>query len=577
MINLYNYQDKVINFMENIEKDYISGGMICLDMGLGKSITSLELIFRNVNKYPITLIVVPKTLLNNWEQEFNKYKVGREKLTFKIYYNVEIKRQTFQENIILTTYETIKKYQQFLKPLFSRIILDESQNIRNAKNELNKQIIQLKSLKKWCLSGTPFFNNYQDMYAQCKFIDISPFNIKKNWNNPTELFLNNFRKNFCYILKKEDALVGNQKLPKISYHEINPKLNKTELEIYNQFQQFINERGNTLSYLIKIRQSCCNSKVMTKVDNHCAICTDYTPTTRKFKCGHFICWHCYRKRRSQHKKCHVCKIDSTKFDEILKIYKDSEKQDKIVIFTQWKGIVMLLEKYLSKKQIKSHIIHGAISLTQRNQIIESFKTDTNKILIATIQTCGVGINLTCANHVVLLDSWWNASLENQAIDRLYRIGQTKEVNVYHIIINKSIEKWIEFKQRQKKIQTQILFNEKHNEEYRWLGESYGLYSNKKTSDVLRKHKFFKAKKMSKLSMNSYLNRDFLYSHDKEMWAKSQGASRIIQRFFKRFVTNAKHKQQTKEHLDKYFYEDITNIIYEYTFYTTAYFQKSIKL
>lgn len=571
MITLHNYQDKVIHFMENIEKDHIAGGMLCLDMGLGKTYTSLGLIFRNINKTPITLIVVPKTLLYNWEQEFNKYKMGRENLTFKVYYNIEINKQSFKENIILTTYETIKKYEKFLQKTFNRIILDESQNIRNIKNQLNKQVVQLKGFKKWCLSGTPFYNNYEDMYAQCKFIDIAPFNIKKNWKNPTELFLIDFRKNYCFILKKKDALVGNQQLPKINYHEINPKLNKTELEIYNQFKGFMNEGGNTLNYLIKIRQSCCNTKVMTKVHNHCSICTDYTP--RKFKCDHFICWNCYRKRRNQTKKCHICKIDSTKFDEILNIYKTTDKNEKIVIFSQWKGMIMLLKKYLSKKHIKSHIIHGGISLSERNQIIDSFKTDTKKILIATIQTCGVGINLTCANHVILLDSWWNASLEKQAIDRLYRIGQNKEVNVYHIIINNSIERWIQFKQRQKKIQEQILFNEEHNEEFRWLGESYGLYSTKKNSEHMKSRRFINAKRMSKLCMNSYLDRNYLYTRDKEIWAQRQGASRIIQRFFKRYVTNSKVKQEVKQELDKHFYEDIANLIHGYTYHNSSYFTK----
>lgn len=566
MITLHSYQDKVIKFMENVEKDHKAGGMLCLDMGLGKTFTSLGLIFRNINKTKTTLIIVPKTLLHNWEVEYEKYRVGREEIevSFAVYYkNIG----DFTENIILTTYETIKRNHRFLQLQFDRIILDESQNIRNRRCQITQQIVQLKGYKRWCLSGTPFFNNYHDLSSQCKFINILPFSDRKNWKNPTELFLKDFRSNFCYILKKEDVLVGENKLPKIFHHKVTPKLNDTEKAIYQQFKNFLNEGGNTLNYLIKIRQTCCNVKVMTKKEYSCCVCTQRTHI--KYSCDHYVCSECYPKRRNRKKKCHICKIDSTKFDSILDIYEESEEEDKIVIFTQWKTMAVLLKKYLKKQHIKSHIIHGAVSIDDRNNIIENFKTDDRRVLIATIQTCGVGINLTSANHVILLDSWWNSSLENQAIDRLYRIGQNKEVHVYHITIENTIERWIDFKQRQKKIQTRILL-EKDNKDYRWLGESYGIYTTKKVSDNMRRRRFINAKSMSTLSLNSCLGRDFVRSYDKELWSARNDAANVIQNFFKKYVGG--NKKEVKEILDKKFYEDISQLVFDYTFFT-----KPIKL
>lgn len=565
MISLYNYQDNVISFMKNIEKDYHSGGMLSLDMGLGKTLTSFGLIFQN--KVKTTLIIVPKTLLSNWEQEYHRFQIGREQLTFKKYYNVNISECSFNENIILTTYNTVKTYNKFLQYKFDRIILDESQNIRNPNSKITRQIVQLKGFKKWCLSGTPFYNNYNDLYSQCQFIDIPPYNDKKKWINPSDLFLEEFRKNFCYILKKKDVLVGEQKLPKIHHHKIKLILNETETDIYNKFKRFLNDGGQTLNYLIKIRQSCCNIKVMTKVKKHCCLCTDYVDD-REFKCGHSICWYCCKKRRRKTKNCYLCSIESSKFKKIMNIIQNSPPNDKITIFTQWKEMALLLKRFFKSNKIKSHIIHGGVNLSSRDSIIERFKTDNKKILIATIQTCGVGINLTSANHVILLDTWWNSSLEKQAIDRLYRIGQTKEVHVYHVSIQDSIERWINFKQTQKKIQSRILF-ETDNFEYRKLGRSYGIYPQKKRGRL-------NISTMSNYTLRSCLDRKILlpsnrvnnWSSEEEFWEEwklQTTSANIIQNFFRKCFPK---KQEVIHELNKYTnVSDISNLIYQYTYYT----------
>ena len=563
MITLHAYQDKVVKFMENVEKDHKAGGMICLDMGLGKTFTSLGLIFKNIAKINRTLIIVPKTLLHTWEMEYEKFKVGRADLSFATYYG-KIQDKTYSENIILTTYETVKRNHRFLQIQFERIILDESQNIRNKRCQITQQIVQLKGYKRWCLSGTPFFNNYHDLSSQCNFINILPFSNRNNWKNPTDLFLDDFRKNFCYILKKETVLVGDNKLPKIFHHKISAQLSETEMKVYNQFKGFLNQGGQTLNYLIKIRQTCCNVKAMTKTEYKCCLCTNRTPN--RYSCNHFICFQCTPKRRSRKKKCHICKIDSTKFKSILEVFNNVEnKKDKFVIFTQWKSMVTLLRKFLKKNGIRSHTIHGAVSLEDRNNIIDNFKNDNKRVLIATIQTCGVGINLTSANHVILLDSWWNSSLEKQAVDRLYRIGQNKEVHVYNIEIANTIEGWINFKQRQKKIQTRILFDEKDNREYKMLGESYGIYSTKKTSEHMRRRRFISAKRMSTLKLNACLNRDFLRFYDEAEFIKRNDAADVIQRFFKTYV--GCNKVVAKEMLEKIFYKDISKLVFDFTFYS----------
>ena len=520
-------------------------------MGLGKTFTSLGLIFKHVKTVKKTLIVVPKTLLHNWESEYHKYQEGRNKIKFLRCYGSnmckQLKKQDFYDhNIILTTYETIKRNQIFWNFEFDRIIIDESQIIRNQHNHITKHMRKLKARRKWCLSGTPFFNNYSDLYSQCDFIGIPPYNLKRNWKNPDENFLKQFRQEFCFILKKEQAI----KLPKIHHHNVNPLLNKKEQDIYDKFKWFLNCGGNTLNYLIKIRQTCCNVKCLTKSPNHCAMCTMWTPDSGKFKCGHYLCGQCQGKRRRNKKKeCIVCRIKSTKFDKIKDIINQIPNEEKIVIFSQWKTMAKELKKYLRKKDIKSHIIDGSVDINKRNDIITSFKDYKKRVLIATIQTCGTGVNITRANHVILLDSWWNSALEKQAINRLYRIGQKREVNVYHINIKSSIEQWINYKQRQKKIQAQVLLNndEHQNEYFRWLKKSY-------------------PNKLNKTRLNSYIGRDKLrISHDPELvlkWIREQIAARKIQKFFKNYIAQ---KPKVKKQLDKKFGKDIGTLVYDFTY------------
>ena len=604
MINLYDYQKDIVSFMENIEKDDTSGGMLCVDMGLGKSFTSLGLIFRNTgeDESKSTLIVVPKTLLYNWEQEYKRYQEGRPEITFKNYYGLNTKEQTFEENIILTTYDSVMLNYEYVQNKFYRIILDESQNIRNHKNKISKQVVNLKGFKKWCLSGTPFFNNYNDMYAQCLF--LGKYDDKEKWRKPTEKFLEEFRKEICYILKKEDVLVGDKALPKIEHKKIQIELNDSEKNVYNKFKNMMNEGGNTLTYLIKIRQTCCNMKVMTKKENRCSLCTYMTKN--RYRCGHYICESCYGRRGGSRKKmatkkCCVCKVDSTKFEKIVEILKSIPKEEKMVIFTQWKNMADLLKTFLRRKKIGSHTIDGSVSLKNRNSIIENFKQNDKKVLIATIQTCGVGINLTCANHVILIDSWWNASLEKQAIDRLYRIGQKREVKVYHIMIKDTVERWINFKQRQKKIQDKILFD-KHNEKYKWLGESYGIYSKKKTKEEkkMRTSRYLSNKRMSTLALSSCLDREkmitnkylvnkedeilkeklplmmkeiFVKYNEPTYWDLRNHASLRIQRFFKRIVMK---KRLTRKGLEKELPDELIDIIIDFIHpksKSTQYFNK----
>jgi len=135
-------------------------------------------------------------------------------------------------------------------------------------------------------------------------------------------------------------------------------------------------------------------------------------------------------------------ISSIKFDTIMNLYNQKPKDQKMVIFSQWEVSLNILGQYFKSHGIDYLLYHGQLSMEQRQKVLDQFRTDTITVLLMTLTSGGLGLNLTCANHVILMDSWWNQATENQAIDRVYRIGQTRKVEVHRLVVNNTIEQWL---------------------------------------------------------------------------------------------------------------------------------------
>ena len=137
-------------------------------------------------------------------------------------------------------------------------------------------------------------------------------------------------------------------------------------------------------------------------------------------------------------------ISSPKFDKILEILLNMPEDEKVIIFSQWAKTLTLLSDLLKRFELNHMMYHGDQTFEQRNAVIRQFKTDggDNKILLMSLTAGGIGLDLSCANHVILIDSWFNDAVEQQAIDRVYRIGQTKDVHVHRLYMMNSIEAWM---------------------------------------------------------------------------------------------------------------------------------------
>jgi SNF2 family DNA or RNA helicase len=136
-------------------------------------------------------------------------------------------------------------------------------------------------------------------------------------------------------------------------------------------------------------------------------------------------------------------LSSAKFDQIVKIIQHAPDHDKLIVFSQWDHSLKLLGHQLTQSKICYLEYNGSLNISSRNNILEQFSKGESRVLLLTLGSGGIGLNLTCANHVILMDSWWNPALENQAIDRVYRIGQTKSVEVHRLCMKETIEEWMD--------------------------------------------------------------------------------------------------------------------------------------
>ena len=555
--------------------DQLKGGILADEMGLGKTITLLSLLYfskqnknhkkKIISNYkkkkktpnlPIAnnLIIVPAMLIDHWKTEI--LKLSKTPLKVKIYKNYrkeEKKKKISFYDIIITSYELVtREYNSKSKKkkfLFShqwiRIILDEANRIKNEKTQLAKSIYNLKSIYKWCLTGTPIENSINDLYSLVHFLGYKPWSNKNFWEkfilNPLckkkcgkafkilnfmtrSIILRRSKKNYKEILnlkdieffnvfldldfeekreyekKKRDSkmkigmdleidngknvlhiyelilrlrqLADHQELPALSFKPVN--LNLILENIYDFLKKKMEEKlkkkekfdfNKKMNYkhkkfvLWKIQE--CESIFKT-----CFICkSEYDEVIITF-CLHKFCKICIYKYLMLEQKCPICceflkksdififpklkTIDpqkkiktSSKMQTIFQIISKSKKSDKILIFSHFVPMLKILSNDLKRKKIKNLVLEGSLPIKKREDLISQFKTNKNiKILLISIKVGGVGLNLEKANIVILVEPWWNPAVENQAIDRINRIGQEKEMRVYRLCVRDSIEERI---------------------------------------------------------------------------------------------------------------------------------------
>ncbi|ANI90687.1 helicase SNF2 [Arachidicoccus ginsenosidimutans] len=411
----------------NYLNDVHWGGILADDMGLGKTIQTLTFL-SHLKKNSETfkaLVVCPTSLLYNWENEIKKFTPH---ISYFIHHGstrsyTHIKDEGI--DIIITTYGTLRSdIKEFSEINFSYVVLDESQAIKNPQSKIAKAVNLLKASNRLCLSGTPLQNNTFDIYAQMNFLNPGLLGsidwFKQQFAIPIDKFGEQQQKEhlrkllFPFILRRTKEQVAKD-LPAKTEQVLFCEMGTQQRKIYDAYRNdvrdkilgLIEEQGvqrsqlTILQGLMKLRQIC-DSPAILKDDDY----PNY----------------------------------SVKIDELGKELEENLSNHKALIFSQFLGMLSLIKTKLEALGIKYEYFDGSTSINDREKAIQNFQNDDEcRVFLISLKAGGVGLNLTAADYVYIVDPWWNPAVEQQAIDRTHRIGQTKNIFAYRMICKDTVE------------------------------------------------------------------------------------------------------------------------------------------
>ena len=399
------------------------GGCLADDMGLGKTLQAITLI-TSLHKIPgrKTLIIMPKSLIYNWESEVKKFSP---QLKCGIYYgNFRDKNIFNQAEVIITTYGTVRNDIEALKEMnFDLIVLDESQNIKNVNAQTTKAVMLLNSKYRLALSGTPIENNLGELYSLFRFLNPAMFGTLDEFNhhyaNPIQ---KDNDKEAIEELKKKIYPFILRRVKKEVLKDLPEKIEKTLFIGMNSEQKKLYEERRAYYY------GMINSQIK----------------TQGLGKTQFYILQALNELR-QLTSCPEMKnpnIMSSKREVLINNVQDAvENGHKVLIFTNYIKSIESITSDLKKRGIKYLEMTGATK--DRQGLVDLFqKVKRYKVFVMTLKTGGVGLNLTAADTIFIYDPWWNKTVENQAVDRAYRLGQDRTVFSYKLILKDTIEEKI---------------------------------------------------------------------------------------------------------------------------------------
>lgn len=404
------------------------GGILADDMGLGKTIQALSFLhhFRKTRGKMTALVVCPTTLMYNWENEIRKF---TPELTYIIHHSSMRTRSKDALNdydVIITTYGTLRSDIKIISDIeFDYVVLDESQAIKNPASKVTKAASILKSKNRLCLSGTPLQNNTFDIFAQMNFLNPGMLGsiefFRQEFAVPIDKFGEQDRKEhlrkilYPFILRRTKEQVARdlpEKMETILYCEMETEQRKIYDAYRNDYRDrilgIIDEQGiqksqlTILQGLMKLRQICDSPAILNEAEkfpNH-----------------------------------------SIKLDEIAREITENISNHKALIFSQFLGMLGLIREKMKEQGVVFEYFDGSTSAPDRERAIQHFQNDEKcRVFLISLKAGGVGLNLTAADYVYIVDPWWNPAVEQQAIDRTHRIGQTKNIFAYRMICKDTIE------------------------------------------------------------------------------------------------------------------------------------------
>jgi superfamily II DNA or RNA helicase len=413
-----------LNYLSDIKW----GGILADDMGLGKTVQALSFLeyYKTTHGKLKALVVCPTTLIYNWENEIRKF---TPKLTHRIHHGAtrtRSKEELVDHDITITTYGTLRSDIKLLMNVeFDYVVLDESQAIKNPSSKVTRAACLLNAKHRLCMSGTPLQNNTFDIFAQMNFLNPGMLGtvefFRQEFAIPIDKFGEQDRKDhlkkilYPFILRRTKEQVAKdlpEKQEMILFCEMEDEQRKIYDAYRNEFRNQIlgtieiqgiqKSQLTILQGLMKLRQICDSPAILNEPD--------------KFE-NHSI-----------------------KLDELSREIAENIGDHKALIFSQFLGMLALIKAKLDELGVKYEYFDGSTSAPDREKAIQSFQRDEEvRVFLISLKAGGVGLNLTAADYVYIVDPWWNPAVEQQAIDRTHRIGQTKNIFAYRMICKDTIE------------------------------------------------------------------------------------------------------------------------------------------
>ena len=417
------------------------GGILADDMGLGKTVQALSFLQHYYETYDgdlRALVVCPTTLIYNWENEIKKFTPSLEYYIHHGSLRIRNVEELKKHHVIITTYGTLRSdIKLFMQMRLDYVILDESQAIKNPSSKVTRAASLLNATHRLCMSGTPLQNNTFDIYAQMNFLNPGMLGsvefFRQEFAIPIDKFGEVEQKEhlkkilYPFILRRTKEQVAKD-LPDKTETILFCEMESEQRRIYDAYRNdfrarimgTIEEQGiqksqlTILQGLMKLRQICDSPAILNeeeKFENH-----------------------------------------SIKLDELAREITENIGNHKALIFSQFLGMLALIRKKLEELGVKYEYFDGSTSAPDREKAIQAFQNDDEtRVFLISLKAGGVGLNLTAADYVYIVDPWWNPAVEQQAIDRTHRIGQTKNIFAYRMICKDTIEDKIMQLQEKKRL------------------------------------------------------------------------------------------------------------------------------
>ena len=398
------------------------GACLADDMGLGKTLQAIALISKtHEEKKKRTMVIMPKSLIFNWESEIKKFAPN---LKIAVYYGINRELSILKKaDVVLTTYGTIRNdIENLLKEKFDLLVLDESQNIKNINSQTTKAVLLLNAEKRVALSGTPVENNLLELYSLFRFLNPEMFGTVQSFTNNYIIPIQKYsdtstieelrKKIYPFLLrrvKKEVLADLPDKIEKLVYVDMNEEHRKYYEEKRKYYYSLL--ENNTSSqgtfdkfFVLQAINELRHIVSSPELDNN--------------------------------------KIISSKKEVLIEnVIEAIENNHKVLIFVNYLSSIESICNSLKENKIKFLKMTGQTK--DRQSLVDKFQSDDRyKVFVMTLKTGGVGLNLVSADTIFIYDPWWNKTVENQAIDRAYRLGQDKTVFAYKMIMRNTIEEKI---------------------------------------------------------------------------------------------------------------------------------------